>query len=107
MFLSWGGSLSFPRLVGILVRAGWLCVFYGYWSFSKTSKILLGAMLDYSSSDTVVFDYIQFSMFHTHTTGNTQSPDKGNDLSTAMFFVMSYKNISLTKVSCMSNVHYP
>ena len=41
-----GGSLS--QLVGVLVGAGWLGLFYGYWSFSKASKILLGAMIDSS-----------------------------------------------------------
>ena len=32
---------------------------------------------------------------------------KVNDLSAAMLFVMPYKNIPLTRVSCMSNGHYP
>ena len=41
-----GHCLSLPWLgVG---GAGWLGLFYGYWSFSKVSKILLGAMLDSS-----------------------------------------------------------
>jgi len=43
--LSWGGSLSFWWLVGLLVGVGWLGLFCGYWSFSKASVILLGAML--------------------------------------------------------------
>jgi len=46
--LSWGGSLSFSRLGGVLVGAGWLGYFYGFWSFSRASKILLGAMLESS-----------------------------------------------------------
>ena len=32
----------------VLVGAGWLGLFYGYWCFSKASKILLGATLDSS-----------------------------------------------------------
>jgi len=46
--LSWGESLSFSRLGGVLAGAGWLGYFYGFWSFSRASKILLGAMLESS-----------------------------------------------------------
>jgi len=52
--LSWGGSLSFSQLVGVLVGAGWLGLFCGYWT-----------------CDTVVFDYIPFSKFHTHNGDDT------------------------------------
>ena len=46
--LSWGGSSLFSRLGGVFVGAGWLNYFYGFWSFSRASKILLGAMIELS-----------------------------------------------------------
>jgi len=45
---SWGGSLSVWWLVWVLVGAGWLGLFCGYWSFIDSQKILLGGMLDSS-----------------------------------------------------------
>jgi len=45
VLLKLGGSLLFSRLVEVLVGAGWLVLFFGYWSFSKALKILLVALL--------------------------------------------------------------
>jgi len=53
----WEKVISSPKLGWVvvilsvgrgIVRAGWLDYFYGFWSFSRASKILLGAMLELS-----------------------------------------------------------
>ena len=48
MVLSWGWVIVCHSAGRVLVGQGGWAYFYGYWSFSKASKILLGAMLDLS-----------------------------------------------------------
>jgi hypothetical protein len=46
--LSWGRVIFRPLAGRLLVGAGWLSLFNGYWTFSEASEILWGSVLDSS-----------------------------------------------------------